>query len=153
MDFLKARFGVHVVLITDPAALAVQMDLALNGEDGRSGPFLVEGRNVEYNKDALITDGRTADKLTDLAWIQKPERFSAEREFRFCLHATGLQSRALVGEADYFKIILGTGKLSHAQLLEVPPKHKMHQMAKDTAVRKATGSRRGHKGKNGPRPD
>jgi hypothetical protein len=90
LEMLRSRFGKYVIRIESPVALATEIDHALNGFDGKSGAFLVEGREVEYNKGALIDDGRTSDTLCDLAYVQKPEIFKEEKEFRFCLIAMGI---------------------------------------------------------------
>ena len=116
INLLKRRFGKYVVKIVSPVALAIEIDHALNGYDGRSGLFLVEGKDVEYNKDGLIVDGRTPDLLTDLSYVQKPEEFSEEKEFRFCIIASPSESRG-VGQT-HLEIDLGSGRMSYAEMLK-----------------------------------
>lgn len=117
LEFLRRRFGRYVVKIVSPVVLAIEIDHALNGYDGNSGPFLVEGRDVEYNKGSLITDGRSAHELSDLSYAQKPADYRDEKEFRFCIMSTGGAAYAAGNAESYLDIALGSGRMSYAEML------------------------------------
>jgi len=117
LGLLKSRFGSYVVRIDSPVALAIEIDQALNGLDGKAGPFLVEGRNVEYNKGGLIEDGRTPEGLCDLSYVQKPDQFKDEMEFRLCIIAMGLKSRAAIKDLSYLELDLRSGRNTFSALL------------------------------------
>jgi hypothetical protein len=72
---------------------------------------------VDGNKDALIDDGRTAQELGDLAYTQKPPKFSDEKEFRFCLVAMGVEYLSSRNTKGYLDIDLGSGLRSYAKLI------------------------------------
>lgn len=115
VDLMRGRFGFYTVRMDSPVTLAIDLDYALNGEEG-FGRFLVEGALVEYNKGLLVDDGRKAENLTDLAFRQKPALFADEKEFRFCL--VGLEEERLeqLNKDKYLDIDLG-GKLRYVELL------------------------------------
>jgi hypothetical protein len=117
LEKMKSLFGPYAVKIVSPVSLAIEMDYFLNGDDGKSGPFLVSGKDVEYNKELLIEDGRTPEELTDLAYTQKPAKFSEEKEFRFCLMALGEKYLQSNNSTDYLTIDLGCGRNSYAKML------------------------------------
>lgn len=117
LEKMKARFGQHVVKVFSPVSLAIEIDYSLNGEDGKSGPFQVYGKNIEYNKGELIEDGRTPELLTDLAFTQKPKRFSDEKEYRMCITGTGGQSVPEDNTGVYLSILLDSGRSSYAKML------------------------------------
>jgi hypothetical protein len=75
------------------------------------------GKDVEYNKELLIEDGRVPEELTDLAYTQKPAKFSEEKEFRFCLMALGEKYLQSNNSTDYLTIDLGCGRNSYAKML------------------------------------
>jgi hypothetical protein len=112
---IRSRFGLHVVEIVSPVSLAIDIDHALNGSDGR-GHFNVYGTYVEYNKGQLIADGRKSEELTVLSYTQKPSSFSDEKEFRFCVVAMGVDFLESRNRKRFLDIDLGE-PIRYASLL------------------------------------
>jgi hypothetical protein len=115
VSLMKERFGRYMARIHSPVSLAIDLDYALNKHEG-SGRFLIDGEFVEYNKGLLVNDGRRAENLTDLAFMQKPASFADEKEFRFCLVGFGEERLEHLNKDKYLDIDLG-GELRYVELL------------------------------------
>jgi hypothetical protein len=77
---MMEAFGKFIVRIDDPAKLAEDIhDYYVN----KGVRVLIEGCRVVYNKGQEVDRMLTANERLDLAYKQKPERFSPDCEFRF----------------------------------------------------------------------
>lgn len=82
LDFLRERFGRHLVLIHNPQKLfsAIHTFLDINGFNGRALLF-VECFPVQYDK-GDIQSWPTGDRRVRLNYGQKPADYISEREYR-----------------------------------------------------------------------
>lgn len=78
-DHMKDKFGKYIVKIDDPRKLAEDINDYLNSKEQK---FLVVGCRVVYNKGQKLEMKLTDNEKLDMAYKQKPESFSLEREFR-----------------------------------------------------------------------
>lgn len=80
LGHMMEAFGKFIVRIDDPAKLAEDIhDYYVN----KGVRVLIEGCRVVYNKGQEVDRMLTANERLDLAYKQKPERFSPDCEFRF----------------------------------------------------------------------
>ncbi len=76
---MKDKFGIYIVKIDDPRKLAETINdyFISKGQN-----FLIVGCRVIYNKGQKLERKLTDNERLDMAYKQKPESFSLEREFR-----------------------------------------------------------------------
>jgi len=79
LDYMKNRFGQYVVKINNPRKLAEDINEYFIGK-GKN--FLIVGCEVVYNKGKKLNRELTNNERLDLAYKQKPEKFTADCEFR-----------------------------------------------------------------------
>ncbi len=76
---MKKTFGKYIVKINDPKKLAED----INDYFIRTGQKIkIEGCMAVYNKGQKLEKKLTDNERLDMAYKQKPESFSLEREFR-----------------------------------------------------------------------
>jgi hypothetical protein len=79
LDYMKDRFGKHIVKINDPRKLAEDINKYFIS---RGEKFLIEGCKVVYNKGQKQDRELAVSERLDLSYKQKPESFSPDCEFR-----------------------------------------------------------------------
>lgn len=78
-NHMKNDFGTNIVKIDNPKKLAEDInDYFISKEPN----FLIEGNWVIYNKGQKLKKKLTDNERSDMAYTQKPERFSPDCEFR-----------------------------------------------------------------------
>lgn len=78
-DHMKDKFGKYIVKIDDPRKLAEDINDYFISKEQK---FLIIGRRVVYNKGQELEKKLTDNERLDLSYMQKPERFSLDCEFR-----------------------------------------------------------------------
>jgi len=112
----KRKFGDFVVRIASPVSLAIDLDYALNGNNGE-GRNLIVGASVSYSKGEILEGISDSKDCVDLAYTQKPPTFSDEHEFRFCLFDLS-QHRAPIPKEDDHRYIEIGHHLKYAELIK-----------------------------------
>jgi len=78
-DHMKDKFGKYIVKIDDPKKLAEAINDYFISKEQK---FLIVGCRIIYNKGQKLEKKLTDNERLDMAYKQKPESFSLEREFR-----------------------------------------------------------------------
>jgi len=127
VDFthMSDKFGRYIVKINDPRRLAEDINEYFISNGHR---FLIEGCKIVYNKGQKLDRELTDNERPDLAYMQKPESFSNDREFRIvaikfgepckeeCKYLSG-EFEQVEPECKFIKIDLGK-QLNYTQLCE-----------------------------------
>lgn len=79
LGHMKNTFGNYVIKINDPRQLAEDIDDFYISKGPR---ILIGGCRVVYNKGQTLDAELPDNEMLDLSYKQKPEHFSADREFR-----------------------------------------------------------------------
>jgi len=86
MDAVKrSSLGNHIVLIRQPEQFARAITSAI---EKLPGTYFggAEGCTVEYTKGHEVEDKLSGKDIVQLAYLQKPDTFSSEEEFRFVIN-------------------------------------------------------------------
>ncbi|MDP2223896.1 MAG: hypothetical protein Q8J83_05740 [Nitrosomonas sp.] len=99
------EFGEHCVAIEDPAALIDDLRKALQNDAFLAvNPPALEWGEVRYDKGAQVAKQFTRDEKLILAWIQKPEAYAHQKEFRIHFNFT---SHELIGSPSHHTLSIG----------------------------------------------
>lgn len=115
---LAREFGNYCVVVSDPLRLISDIKRGLANDANLSvNPPMLEWEKVRYDKGASVSQLLNRDDKLKLAWLQKPESYAHQKEFRVHYNFT---SHELIGSPCYYTISIGR-KLPYCTLERFEP--------------------------------